>query len=263
MTAAEMLELAWLEERTKMADSATEKGSSNATSDAERAGAGERSIVPETDAGTEAAGEHAEPNDVGKCPNDAVPDDGTEVNAAGPEAVGRIRGRKRTNRGVAVPELLEAARASSEPAPEARFRVFVIDTGWNAPAHRVLRRQIPLFDTLIGNTPTYWLDRKTSVALLRKHQELIGRDPILVVHDPGAVKRSQGLGVHGLRIYLGLLRSEHALARALQMVIHFLARHEASGDLEAEVHSRLQLEGLTGAVAIMAGGTPHKDLLKL
>jgi hypothetical protein len=237
-----MPELAWLEERTKMAD---EKGS-NAASGAERAGADERSIVPETEARTEAAGEHVEPNDVG------------------PEAVGRARGKKKTNRGVAVPEVLDAIRASSEPVPEGRFRVFVIDTGWNAPAHRVLRRQIPLFDTLIGNTPTYWLDRKTSVALLRKHQELIGRDPILVVHDLRAVKRSHsGLGVHGLRLHLGLLRSEHALARALQMVIHFLARHEASGNFEAEVHTRLQLEGLTGAVAIMAGGTPHNDLLKL
>jgi hypothetical protein len=173
------------------------------------------------------------------------------------------RGKKKIRRGVAVPALLEAAQTSNEPGSEARFRVFVIDTGWNETAHRVLRKQIPLFDTLMGDTPTYWLDRRTSVALLRKHRELIGRDPILCVHDLRAVKRRGTLGVHGLRLHLGLLRSEDALTRALQMVMHFLARHEVSSNFEAEVRSRLQLEGLRGAIAIMAGSTPHNDLLKL
>jgi len=174
-----------------------------------------------------------------------------------------VGGKKKANRGVAVPALLEAARTSSEAAAEARFRVFVIDTGWNEVAHRVLRKQIPLFDTLTGNTPTYWLDRKTSVALLRKHRELIGRDPILCVQDLRAVKRQDTTGVRGLRLHLGLLRSEDALTRALQMLIHFLARHEASDNFEAEVRSRMQLEGLKGAAAIMAGSTPHNDLLKI
>ncbi len=218
-----------------MADSAIGTGLSNAASGAERAGAGEPSIVPETAAGTEAVGDQAPAS-----------------------------GKKKTNRGVAVPELLEAARASGEPAPDARFRVFVIDTGWNEAAHKVLRKQIPLFGTLLGDTPTYWLDRKTSVALLRRHRELIGCDPILCVHDLRAVKRTRGgLGVHGLRLHLGLLRSEDALMRALQMVVHFLACHEASNNFEAEVRNRLQLEGLRGAVAIMAGSTPHNDLLKV
>ena len=218
-----------------MADSATGTELFNTAPDVEPAGTGERPIDSETAAGTEAIGDQV--------------------------ATG---GKKKTNRGVAVPELLEAAGASSEPEPEARFRVFVIDTGWNEAAHKVLRKQIPLFDTLTGHTPTYWLDRKTSVAILHKHRELIGRDPILCVHDLGTVKRSRGgLGVHGLRLHLGLLRSEDALTRALQMVIHFLARHEASDNFEAEVHSRLQLEGLRGAVAIMAGSTPHNDLLKV
>jgi hypothetical protein len=218
-----------------MADSATGTESSKVASGAEGAGAGERSIVPVTASGTEAVRDQTSTG-----------------------------GKKKTNRGVAVPELLEAARASSDLVQEARFRVFVIDTGWNEAAHKVLRKLIPLFDTLVGDSPTYWLDRKTSMALLRRHRELIGFDPILCVHDLRAVKRSRGgLGVHGLRLHLGLLRSEDALTRALQMVIHFLARHEASGNFEAEVQSRLQLEGLRGAVAIMAGTTPHNDLLKL
>jgi hypothetical protein len=175
----------------------------------------------------------------------------------------RCAAKGRYVRGVAVPQLLEATRTSDDAAQEARFRVFVIDTGWNEAAHKVLRKQIPMFDTLVGDTPTYWLNRKTSVALLGQHRELIGHDPIVCVHDLRAVKRRGTLGVHGLRLHLGLLRTEDALTRALQMLIHFLARHEASANFEAEVRSRLQLEGLKGAVAIMAGSEPHNDLLKV
>jgi hypothetical protein len=199
----------------------------------------------------------------------------TDADAVGPNDVASRRedkpktvdvpmgGRKKVRRGVAVPQLLEATRIPGEAVQEARFRVFVIDTGWNEAAHKVLRKHIPMFDTLTGDTPTYWLNRKTSVALLGKHRELIGHDPIVCVHDLRAVKRRGGLGVHGLRLHLGLLRTDDALTRALQMLIHFLARHEASENFEAEVRSRLQLEGLRGAVAIMAGGTPHNDLLKV
>jgi hypothetical protein len=151
----------------------------------------------------------------------------------------------------------------SEPGSASQFRVFVIDTGWNEVAHKVLRKQIPLFDTLIGDAPICWLDRPTSVTLLRKHRELIGCDPIVCVHDLRAVKRRGTLGVHGLRLHLRLLRNEDALTRALQMVMRFLARDQVSNNFEAEVRSRLQLEALKCAIAIMAGNTPHNDFLKM
>jgi hypothetical protein len=257
-----------------MADSAAKTGLSNAASGSDHAGAGEPSIAPDTIAGMETVS--AERNDASTLPNVSDQEDLSHADAVGPsDAASGVResstktvdvpvgGKKKVRRGVAVPQLLEATPTSDDPGQEVRFRVFVIDTGWNEVAHKVLRKQIPMFDRLVGDTPTYWLDRKTSVALLRKHRELIGCDPILCVHDLRAVKRWGSLGVHGLRLHLGLLRSEDALTRALQMVIHFLARHEASDNFEAEVRSRLQLEGLKGAVAIMAGGTPHNDLLKV
>ena len=223
-----------------MADPASETGLSNTASGSDHAGA-----ATDVDA-------------VGSS------DAASSAREGQPKTVDVPKGRKRkVRRGVAVPQLLEATRTSGDAVQEARFRVFVIDTGWNEVAHKVLRKQIPLFDTLVGDTPTYWLNRKTSAALLGKHRELIGHDPILCVHDLRAVKRRGTLGVHGLRLHLGLLRTEDALTRALQMLIHFLARHEASANFEAEVRSRLQLEGLKGAVAIMAGSEPHNDLLKV
>jgi len=260
-----------------MAGSAAKTGLSNSASGSDHAGAGKPSIVPDTIAGMEAVRDYAERNAASTLPKVSDREDLTDMDAVGPnDAASSVRessaktvdvpmgGKKKVRRrGVAVPQLLEATRTSGDPGQEVRFRVFVIDTGWNEVAHKVLRKQIPMFDRLIGETPTYWLDRKTSVALLHKHRELIGIDPILCVHDLRAVKRQGSLGVHGLRLHLGLLRSEDALTRALQLVIHFLARHEASDNFEAEVRSRLQLEGLKGAVAIMAGGTLHNDLLKV
>jgi hypothetical protein len=259
-----------------MADSAPKTGLSNAESGSDRGVAGKPPIVPDTIAGMEAVRDYAERNDASTLPKVSDREDLTDVDAVGPnDAASSVResktntvdvptgGRRKVRRRVAVPQLLEATRTSGDPAQEVRFRVFVIDTGWNEVAHKVLRKQIPMFDRLIGDPPIYWLDRKTSVALLRKHRELIGSDPILCVHDLRAVERRGSLGVHGLRLHLGLLRSEDALTRALQMVIHFLARHVASDNFEAEVRSRLQLEGLKGAIAIMAGGAPHNDLLKV
>jgi hypothetical protein len=217
-----------------------------------------------TESGTTGT-DHDEPGreDTTEVGDTAQLDDGDSAGASDANAnQAPASGRKKTRRGVAVPELL-AAPTSNEPGATSRFRVFVIDTGWNEVAHKVLRKQIPLFDKLIGDTPTYWLDRPTSVALLRRHRELIGRDPIVCVHDLLAVKRRGTQGVHGLRLHLGLLRSEDALTRALQMVMRFLSRDQVSNNFEAEVRSRLQLEGLKGAIAIMAGGTPHNDLLKM
>jgi hypothetical protein len=163
-----------------MADSAAETGLSNAASGSDHAG-----VATDVDA-------------VG--PNDAA----SSVREGEPKTVDvPMRRKRKVRRGVAVPQLPEATRTSDDAAQEARFRVFVIDTGWNEAAHKVLRKQIPMFDTLVGDTPTYWLNRKTSVALLGQHRELIGHDPIVCVHDLRAVKRRGTLGVHGLRLHLG------------------------------------------------------------
>nr|WP_294557240.1 hypothetical protein [uncultured Rhodopila sp.] len=258
-----------------MTDPASDTGFADPAPHRANGGAGEASVASEATSGAERGGAMTGGDDAGAVPDKTAREAAGQANAAPvdpppgqpaarpPAGRAPVGGKKKIRRGVAVPELLEAAATASEPGQETRFQVFVIDTGWNETAHRVLRKQIPLFDTLTGNTPTYWLNRATSVALLRKHRELIGRDPIVCVHDLRAIKRPGTLGVHGLRLHLGLLRSEDALTRALQMLVHFLARHEVSSNFEAEVHSRLQLEGLKGAIAILAGSTPHNDLLKI
>jgi hypothetical protein len=206
----------------------------------------------------------AEPAATASVPEEEIAASAGEHQCRPPSETGSAGQETTHNEGLAVPAFAVASsHASDDGAAELRFAVFVIDTGWNETAHKVLRKHIGLFDALVGGAATYWLDTEGSVAILRRHRELIGRDPILCVHDLQTVRRHGTKGVHGLRLHLGLLRNEDALTRALQLLMNFLARHQMSDDFEAEVHRRLHLEGLRGAVTIMAGGTPHSELLNV
>jgi hypothetical protein len=150
-----------------MADRATDMGLAGSAPHRPHRGAGEASSASETTASAEGGAAITEGNNASALLNEDVQDAADEPKAVPDEArtdrpAPRLparraprSGKKKTRRGVAVPALLEAARTSSEPGSETRFRVFVIDTGWNETAHRVLRKQIPLFDTLIGDTPAY------------------------------------------------------------------------------------------------------------
>lgn len=141
-----------------------------------------------------------------------------------------------------------------------RLRIFIIDTGWNSVAGKVLRENLSLFNDLTRDDPTYVVDRETSVRLVRRHQALIGRDPIISVHNLNALERGHG-EVHGFRAHLGLLRDEEAILSALQLFAGFLSKFRHSEDFEGAVRRALRLEGLAGAVDIVMGDARHKELL--
>src|SRR5208283_3449808 len=90
----------------------------------------------------------------------------------------------------------ETIAAYVDPATDPRFRIFVIDSGWNSVASRVLKVNLDLFLDLNREEPTYFLGRDVSVALLRQHESLIGRDPILIVHDMQVIRKRGTDGVH-------------------------------------------------------------------
>ena len=48
-----------------------------------------------------------------------------------------------------------------------RFHIFVIDSRWNSAASRVLQANLALISDLNRDDPVYFLDRDTSVNLLR------------------------------------------------------------------------------------------------
>lgn len=140
-----------------------------------------------------------------------------------------------------------------------RFRIFVIDTGWNSVARRVLQENLDLIREFNKEEEVYFLGRDRSVALLRQHCALIGRDPIITVHDLRAIHRRAVRHVHGFRLHLGLLRQEDQALRALQMFARFMRMHRAAKDLDKVVRQTLHKQGLAGAIEIM-GGAGFKHL---
>jgi hypothetical protein len=178
--------------------------------------------------------------------------------------------------GESIPELAEASAATPKAgAPEAktvaaspetgpaspdtrdekpRFRIFVIDSGWNHPASKVLNENIELIHALTHEDPIYVLDRDQSVALLRKNKRLIGHDPIIAVHDLTA----SGFRKHlGFRLHLGLLDGEADALSALKMFARFINTHRESQNLEADVRRKLHKQGMSGAIEIVGGAAHH------
>ena len=152
----------------------------------------------------------------------------------------------------------EGARAL---ALQPRFRIFIIDSGWNSVAGKVLRDNLGLFNDLTPDHPTYLLDRETSVRLLRRHQNLVGCDPIIHVHDLKALGRRRRGEVYGVRAHLGMLRDEKSVISLLQLLAGFLSRYRDSQRFEDGVRNELRLEGLEGAIEIVMGANAHKELI--
>src|ERR1700676_2196316 len=96
------------------------------------------------------------------------------------------------------PELsLRSLQSSPEPSPDglggtgqgteapekaSRFRIFIVDSGWNSPARKVLLDKFHLIRDLQRETPIYFLGRERSVELMRRYPALVGKDPIIRVH---------------------------------------------------------------------------------
>ena len=156
---------------------------------------------------------------------------------------------------------IAAAPASpivEEPSEVPRFQIFIIDAGWNSPAHKVLQENFGLLRNLQKGDPIYVLSREKSVEFIRGHQSLMGKDPIIAVHDLDMLRQSGTAGFHGFRLHLGLLRTENQALLALQAFARFLATHRQSVDLEAEIRRGLRREGIAGAIEIILYHEPRE-----
>jgi hypothetical protein len=176
--------------------------------------------------------------------------------ASQPAAAGLVR--RRPPRAVAEP-----GRPPDQAMGSPRFRIFIIDSGWHSTARRVLRDNMVLLQDLTHD-PVYLLDKDRSVALLIRHRSMIGRDPIIIVHDMLELSRGRDPDrVHGMRVHLGLLRKEQAVLAALQTLTNFLARFRMGDLLEEEIRKKLRMEGLAGAIEIASGRGPAHISLEL
>ncbi len=154
----------------------------------------------------------------------------------------------------AEPPAVAAPRPEGGEGPASpRFRVFIVDPGWDSPAHRVLQANFGLIRQLQKDDPIYVLGRDKSIAFLRRHQERIGREPLIAVHDMAALRKdgTPDPDFHGFRLHLGLMRTHKQALMALQNFVRFLTTHRQSVDLEAEIRKDLRREGLSGAIEII------------
>jgi len=139
---------------------------------------------------------------------------------------------------------------NEKPPAASRFRIFIVDSGWNSAARRVLLENFALIRDLQKEDPIYVLNRERSIEFMRRHGSRIGRDPIIAVHDMQALGKGGTTGFHGFRLSLGLLRTPHQALMGLQAFARFLVTHRQSADLEADIRANLRREGLMGAIEI-------------
>jgi hypothetical protein len=144
-----------------------------------------------------------------------------------------------------------------KPSGTPRFRIFIIDSGWNSVVRRVLRHNFALIRRLHKEDPIYLLSRKKSTEFIHRHQSLIGRDPIIAVHDLVAMAWHGTAGFHGFHLHLGIQRTPREALVALQAFARFLATHRQSANLEADIRTALRREGIQGAVEILLQKVPR------
>jgi hypothetical protein len=146
-------------------------------------------------------------------------------------------------------------------APGARFHIFVIDTGWNSAASKVVKQHLDMIRDLNIDEEVYVLDRATSIALLRYYPLQVGRDPIIAVHDLRPRHRHRTKHTHGFRMHLGILDSEEQVLGALKMFARFMVTHRNAADIDSLVRQDLHRQGLAGAIQII-GGHEHQKLIE-
>jgi len=188
--------------------------------------------------------------------NDAAVTPGSQANGHSASTEGAAPVESRAANGGTVLE-----RAASGPLPtvrDPRFHIFIIDTGWNCAASKVLRDHIHMINDLNLDDELFVLDRATSVALLRHYPKQVGRDPTIAVHDLKPRHRHKIKHTHGFRMHLGILDDETQVLAALKMFIRFLITHRNADDIDTLVRKDLHGKGLAGAIQIIGGHEHHK-----
>jgi len=121
-------------------------------------------------------------------------------------------------RGGAVPG---GAAANLPPWLARQLDVYVIDTGWNESARRLLEEEWKVFDVWLKDHRVFRLTSEQSQRVLAKSPQWIGSDPILVVVDSDARVEQPHRG-YGLRFCLGALAADERRGEELRRVLQLL-----------------------------------------
>lgn len=147
------------------------------------------------------------------------------------------------------------AAAESPASSKPRFHFFIIDSGWDSAAARVIRENIDMITRFQNDDPLFVLTQEQSTALMRRHPHLIGKDPILLARDLDARGGKGGSEYHGFHLNMGLIKEPAKAVANLRKFLQFLAIHRHSADIEKDVREQLHREGLQGAIEVLRVGS--------
>ena len=154
-----------------------------------------------------------------------------------------------------TPAATELVASEKEHAAEKpRFHYFIIDAGWKSHSARVLRENFHMIREFENHDVLYVLTREQSIELIRSNPVLIGKDPILLVHDLHAKGGRGPSGYHGFRLSLGVIKNPEQALKALQEFLCFISEHRKSPSIERDLQRRLHRDGLEGAIEVIREG---------
>lgn len=132
-----------------------------------------------------------------------------------------------------------------------RFVFFLIDSGWNTTCTRIVRENLDMITRFQNNDPLYILTREQSIALLKRHPHMIGKDPILLARDLHAGKGQCSNDYHGFHLNMGMVWEPNRAADGLRQFLNFLSTHRHSSNIENDIRQKLHRDGLQGAIEVL------------
>ena len=132
-----------------------------------------------------------------------------------------------------------------------RFHFFIIDAGWKSTAAKVLRENFGMIREFQNSDPLYVLNRQQSIDLIRANPDLIGKDPVILVHDLHAQGGRGESGYHGFRLCLGLINDGQQALAAMQKFLRFIQQHRHSNNIEQDIRDKLHRKGLESAIEVI------------
>jgi len=141
--------------------------------------------------------------------------------------------------------------SSTLPEITPRFRLFIVNTGWQSEASEVLEENLENFKSLMGSIPVYALSKEQSRQVLLSDPDRVGTDPCLLLIDQRASGGQGANGYHGFRLSLGRATNKSEALEIFQTFTLFIVTHMSSTDIERQVRKRLQKEGFQSAFEVL------------
>ena len=150
----------------------------------------------------------------------------------------------------------EAKKAAENIEAKSRLDIYIIDSGWDSLAHHVLHRFLDLFKAYLTEHNVYMLSPEQSVAFLKQHPGLIGKDPIIAIVDDLARKLNNPYGF-GTRLELGAVNDPLRLEQLLKMFLQVVNDRKSILDIAYTFRELNHKEGVKGALDIVMESFGH------